>query len=150
VFGGCYVASTLPLNYFTQDDMGEAQVNEAADRHAARRDGPDPARDGGGRRRASLRARWSFATRATSASTQPLAKLDVLLLPKDERTSDRHDLRGAARRILARVSGVESVTVSHPEYASSGGEGHSEIMYGIEGPEPRAPRLYCAADRGAA
>ena len=26
VFGGCYVASTLPLNYFTQDDIEEAQV----------------------------------------------------------------------------------------------------------------------------
>jgi HAE1 family hydrophobic/amphiphilic exporter-1 len=77
-----------------------------------------------------------FATAGDQRQHQPhKAKLDVLLLPKDERhipiDTTFEELRES---ILAAVSGVESVSVSHPEYASSGGEGHSEIMYGIEGP----------------
>jgi HAE1 family hydrophobic/amphiphilic exporter-1 len=38
-------------------------------------------------------------------------------------------------------AGVD-VTVGHPEYASSSGEGYSEIMYGVEGPELRQLEIF--------
>jgi HAE1 family hydrophobic/amphiphilic exporter-1 len=147
VFGGCFVASTLPLNYFTKDDMSEAQVNvkmpigtplTVTDRtvremEAAVADHPY--------------VRAVFATAGDQRQHQPhRAKLDVLLIPKEERRDDIdatfEDLR---RRIVSRVAGAESVTVSHPEYASSSGEGFAEIMYGIEG--PNLDRLAFFADQ---
>jgi HAE1 family hydrophobic/amphiphilic exporter-1 len=85
-----------------------------------------------------------FATAGDQRQHQPhKAKLDVLLLPKDEREAaidvTFEELRES---ILAEVSGVESVTVSHPEYASSSGEGFSEIMYGLEGPSLERLAVY--------
>jgi len=136
VFGGCYVASTLPLNYFTQDDMSEAEVSvklpigtPLAVTDRTLREMEEVVRE-------HPYVRGVFATAGDQRQHQPhRAKLNVLLLPKDERdipiTTTFEELRES---ILARVTGLESVTVSYPEYATSSGEGHSEIMYGIEGP----------------
>ncbi len=136
VFGGCYVASTLPLNYFTKDDMSEAQVNVKLPIGT-----PLAVTDRSLREMEAIVAkhpyvRAVFATAGDQRQHEPhKAKLDVLLLPKDERKvpidTTFEELRSS---IVAGVSGLESVTVSHPEYASSSGEGYSEIMYGIEGP----------------
>ena len=80
---------------------------QAPDRHAARRDGPDAARDGGGRTRKHPYVRAVFATAGDQRQHQPhRAKLNVLLLPKDERDipidTTFEELRES---ILARVTG---------------------------------------------
>jgi HAE1 family hydrophobic/amphiphilic exporter-1 len=150
VFGGCYVASTLPLNYFTQDDMSEAQVNVKLPIGT-----PLAVTDRTLRQieeivRQHPYVRGVFATAGDQRQHQPhKAKLDVLLLPKDERDipvgTTFEELRTS---ILAGVSGLESVAVSYPEYASSGGEGHSEIMYGIEGPDLERLAVYAQQIEG--
>jgi len=60
----------------------------------------------------------------------------VLLAPKDERSVPIDDTFEELRALVvpAVPPGVQ-VSVGHPEYASSSGEGFSQIMYGIEGPE---------------
>jgi HAE1 family hydrophobic/amphiphilic exporter-1 len=136
VFGGCYVASTLPLNYFTQDDLSEAQVNVKLPIGT-----PLTVTDRKVREIEAIVAkhpfvRGVFAQAGDQRQHEPhKAKLNVMLLHKKERTipidTTFDELRTA---IMSGVSGIESVTVSHPEYASSSGEGHSEIMYGVEGP----------------
>jgi hydrophobic/amphiphilic exporter-1 (mainly G- bacteria), HAE1 family len=136
VLGGCFVASTLPLNYFTKDDLAEAQVSvkmpigtPLAVTDRAVREMETAVSD-------HPYVRAVFATAGDQRQHQPhRARLDVLLIPKEERAERVDDtFEDLRRRILARVSNAESVTVSHPEYANSSGEGFAEIMYGIEGP----------------
>jgi hydrophobic/amphiphilic exporter-1 (mainly G- bacteria), HAE1 family len=136
VFGGCFVASTLPLNYFTKDDLSEAQVSVKMPIGTPLAVTDRAVREMEAAVSEHPYVRAVFATAGDQRQHQPhRAKLDVLLIPKEERAEQVDDtFEDLRRRILARVSGAESVTVSHPEYASSSGEGFAEIMYGIEGP----------------
>ena len=136
VFGGCYVASTLPLNYFTKDDLSEAQVNVKLPIGT-----PLTVTDRALREMETIVAkhpyvRGVFSTAGDQRQHEPhKAKLNVLLLPKDERkTPIDQTFEELRKAIVDGVPGLETVTVSHPEYASSSGEGFSEIMYGLEGP----------------
>jgi HAE1 family hydrophobic/amphiphilic exporter-1 len=144
VFGGCFVASTLPLNYFTKDDLAEAQVSVKMPIGTPLSVTDRAVREMEGAVAEHPYVRAVFATAGDQRQHQPhRARVDVLLIPKEERAepidATFEDLR---RRILARVSGAESVTVSHPEYANSSGEGFAEIMYGIEGPNLDRLALY--------
>ncbi|MEN8158571.1 MAG: efflux RND transporter permease subunit [Myxococcota bacterium] len=137
IFGGCYVASTLPLNYFTQDDLSEAQVTAklpigtplgVTDRVMRRIEEaialhPD--------------VRGMFATAGRENEHKPhFLRINVLLTPKDERDvpiqTTFEELR---EQILAGVPEATNLTVAHPEFASGSGEGFYEIMHGIQGPD---------------
>jgi HAE1 family hydrophobic/amphiphilic exporter-1 len=146
VFGGCYVASTLPVNYFTKDDLSEAQVNVKLPIGTPLTVTDRTVREIEGIVAKHPYVRGVFATAGDQRQHEPhKAKLDVLLLPKDERKvpidTTFDELRSS---IVAGVSGLESITVSHPEYATSSGEGNSEIMYGIEGPNLERLAFYAS------
>jgi HAE1 family hydrophobic/amphiphilic exporter-1 len=137
IFGGCYVASTLPLNYFAQDDLAEAQVTAKLPIGA-----PLPVTDATMRRMEQAIAehpyvRGVFATAGSETEHKPhTTRINVLLLPKDERDVPIDTTFDELReRILAAAPEVTNLTVSHPEYSSSSGEGYAEIMHGIEGPD---------------
>jgi HAE1 family hydrophobic/amphiphilic exporter-1 len=137
VFGGCYVASTLPLNYFTQDDIEEAQVTAKLPIGT-----PLSATDRVMRRMEEAVAQHSyvrgvFAVAGSETEHKPhFARMNVLLTPKGEReeriTATFDELR---ERILAVAPEVGDLTVSYPEFANSSGEGFAQIMHGIEGPD---------------
>jgi HAE1 family hydrophobic/amphiphilic exporter-1 len=144
VFGGCYVASTLPLNYFTQDDIGEAQVTAKLAIGT-----PLAATDRVMRRVEEAVAdhpyvRGVFAVAGSETEHKPhVARLNVLLTPKGEReeriTATFDELR---EQILAVAPEVADLTVSYPEFANSSGEGFAQIMHGIEGPDLHRLELF--------
>ncbi len=137
IFGGCYVASTLPLNYFTQDDLSEAQVTAklpigtplaVTDRVMRRIEetvAPHPY------------VRAVFATAGSESEHKPhFLRINLLLEPKDERAVPIQATFDELRdQILAAVPEVTNLTVAHPEFANSSGEGYAEIMHGIQGPD---------------
>jgi len=137
VFGGCYVASTLPLNYFTQDDMAEAQVTAKLPIGT-----PLSVTDRVMRRMEETIAkhpyvRAVFAVAGSETEHKPnFARLNVLLTPKDARSvriqATFDELRGM---LAAEVPEATDLTVAHPEFANSSGEGFAQIMHGIEGPD---------------
>jgi HAE1 family hydrophobic/amphiphilic exporter-1 len=147
VFGGCFVASTLPLNYFTKDDLAEAQVSVKMPIGTPLAVTDRAVREMEAAVSEHPYVQAVFATAGDQRQHQPhRARVDVLLIPKEERSQRIDDTFEDLRaRILARVSNAESVTVSHPEYANSSGEGFAEIMYGVEG--PNLERLAFYADR---
>ena len=128
-----------------------AGEREAADRHAARGDRPDAARRW--RRSSGSIPTCARCSRrpATKRQHQPhKAKLDVLLLPKDERdVPDRHDLRGAAREHPRGCVGHRVRDGEPPRVRQLGRRGVQRDHVRHRGPEPRAARLLRAADRGA-
>ncbi len=144
VFGGCGVAShACRSNYFTQDDLSEVAVQrEAADRHAARRDGSDAARDGGGASRSTPTCATVFATAGDElpAPAAQGAHEPCCCMPKDERDTPIETTFDEIReRVLQRCCPRARRSRSAiPAYASSSGEGYSDIAYSIAGPGPRA------------
>ncbi len=136
VFSGCGVFATLPTNYFTQDDLSEVAVTAKGPigtplsvtnqtlhaMEAAVRDHPD--------------VLTVFAAAGSEVQHEPhKARLNLLLRPKRER--DR-PIDATFEEIRERVASVlppgSELSVGHPSYASSSGEGYSDIMYGVEGP----------------
>jgi len=144
VFGGCYVASTLPLNYFTQDDIGEAQVTARLPIGA-----PLPATERVMRRMEEVVAahpyvRGVFATAGNETEHKPhTIRINAMLTPKGERservTTTFEELRA---QVLAVAPELEHLTVSYPEYSGSSGEGFAQIMHGIEGPDLHRLELF--------
>jgi HAE1 family hydrophobic/amphiphilic exporter-1 len=136
IFGGCYVASTLPLNYFTQDDLSEAQVTAKLPigtplpvtnrvmRSIEETVAPHPY------------VRAVFATAGSESEHKPhFLRINLLLTPKDEREVPIQATFDELRElILTAVPEVTNLTVAHPEFASGGGEGFAEIMHSVEGP----------------
>jgi HAE1 family hydrophobic/amphiphilic exporter-1 len=134
---GFWVQSTLPIDYFTMDDMSEAQitakhpigtplaVSEETLRRIEEAVRPHP----------YVRTLFGSAGKERQHEPQKIT-VNVLLAPKDERTLPIDDTFEELRALVvpAVPPGVQ-VSVGHPEYASSSGEGFSQIMYGIEGPE---------------
>jgi HAE1 family hydrophobic/amphiphilic exporter-1 len=137
VASGCWVQSTLPIDYFTQDDMSEAQIN------AKFPVGTPLAVTAGAVREIEAAvsrhpyARTVFGTAGSEVRHEPhRLRTWVRLAPKAERDvpidSTFEELRAL---VVESVDPGIEVAVGHPEYASSSGEGYSEIMYGVEGPD---------------
>jgi len=137
VFGGCYVASTLPLNYFTQDDMAEAQVTAKLPIGT-----PLSVTNRVMQRMEEVLAthpyvRHVFAVAGSETDHKPhTARINALLTPKEERSvriTDTFDELRAS--ILAVAPEVTDLSVTYPEFANSSGEGFAQIMHGVEGPD---------------
>jgi HAE1 family hydrophobic/amphiphilic exporter-1 len=137
VASGCGVFSTLPTGYFTQDDLGEAFVTAKLPIGT-----PLAVTD------QTLRAMEAavashpyvvtvFASAGDELQYQPhRARMNLLLKPKAEREVAIHETFAELRERVAAVlpQGTE-ISVAHPMYASSSGEGYNDIAYGVEGPE---------------
>ncbi len=137
VASGCWVRSTLPVDYFTQDDMSEAQIDAKLPVGTPLAVTAAMAREIEAAASRHPYARTVFGTAGNDVRHEPhRLRLYVMLAPKSERDvpidTTFEDLRALVAAVVP--PGVD-VTVGHPEYASSSGEGYSEIMYGVEGPE---------------
>ncbi len=146
VFGGCWVQSTVPVDYFTQDDLSEARVSidlpigtplavtdrvmrdveEAIARH------PD--------------VRGVFASAGNVQQHRPNeAVIDVLLIPKVEREKPIDDTFVELREIARGAApSVEDLTVGHPMYASSSGDDMVDVEYELRGPDLDRLQRYAA------
>jgi len=149
VASGCGVFSTLPTNYFTQDDLSEVFVSaknpigtplSVTDRslralEAAVREHPY--------------VTTVFATAGDERQHQPhRARLNLLLTPKSERDVPIERTFDEIRALVAGAlpPGAE-ISVGHPVYASSSGEGYNDIAYSVQGPDLERIALYAAQIR---
>jgi len=149
VFSGCGVFSTLPTNYFTQDDLGEAFVTAKLPIGT-----PLSVTD------ATLRAMeaaveshpyvvTTFATAGDELQYQPhRARMNLLLTEKTERDVPIAETFEEIRQRVAAVlpPGTE-IGVSHPMYASSSGEGYNDLAYSVQGPDLEQIARYATAIR---
>jgi HAE1 family hydrophobic/amphiphilic exporter-1 len=137
VFGGCGVASTLPLNYFTQDDLSEAQVDLKLPVGTPLSVTARAVRAMEDAVRTHPYVRGTFATAGDELEHRPhKAKMNVMLIEKSEREPLEGTFVELRELIREAVPPEAEVTVGHPEYASTGGDGgFSEIMYGVTGPD---------------
>jgi HAE1 family hydrophobic/amphiphilic exporter-1 len=137
VFAGCGVASTLPINYFTQDDLSEVQVDVKlpVGTPLAVTGRAITAMEAAVRRHPYVRG--TFSTAGDELEHRPhKAKMNVLLIEK----SERDPIEGTFEELRVLVEGElppeAEVSVGHPEYASTGGDGgFSDLSYGITGPD---------------
>ena len=136
VAGGITVATTLPVNFFTQDDLSEARVKLklpvgtplAVTSQVLRRLEEAAA--------SHPHVREVFASVGTTVRHEPnRGRLALRLLPKAERSvpieTTFEELR---QRLRAAAPEAEQISVGHPDYASSSGE-FSELMYSLRGPD---------------
>ena len=137
VASGCWVRSTLPVDYFTQDDMSEVQVTAKHPIGTPLSVSEETLRriEEAVRRHPYTRTIFGTAGKERQHEPQRIV-VNVMLAPKNEREvpidTTFEELRAL---VVAAVPPGVQVSVGHPEYASSSGEGWSEIMYGIEGPD---------------
>jgi HAE1 family hydrophobic/amphiphilic exporter-1 len=146
VFGGCWVQTTLPVDYFTQDDLSEARVSidmpvgtplavtdrvmriveEAVAEHEY--------------------VRGIYASAGSVQQHEPNeARIDVLLIPKKERTHPIDDTFVELRLIAAEAAPeVEDLSVGHPSYASSSGDEMVDLEYDLRGPNLEQLSTYAA------
>jgi HAE1 family hydrophobic/amphiphilic exporter-1 len=146
VVSGCWVRSTLPVQYFTQDDMSEAQID-------AKHPIGTPLAVTAGTMRAIEQVvarhpsvRTVFGAAGSEVQHEPHElRMNLMLAPKRERDVPIDATFEELRELVAAAvpPGVE-ISVGHPEYASSSGEGWSTIQYGIEGPELARLERYAA------
>ncbi len=135
VVGGLWVASTLPFDLFSRDDLNEASVRArlpvgtplaATDRIARRMEGlladhPD--------------VRGVYAVTGSEILHEPnVARLDVILHPKHERdhpiTQTFDELR---ERLAAELPELQEFSVGFPAYVDSG-DG-ADLAYSLQGPD---------------
>ncbi len=137
VFSGCGVFSTLPTGYFTQDDLGEVFVTAKLPIGT-----PLSVTDATLRTMEAAAAAHPyvvtvFASAGDELQYQPhKARMNLLLTPKSDREVPIHE---TFEEIRARVAAVlppgTEISVAHPMYASSSGEGYNDIAYSVEGPD---------------
>jgi len=146
VASGCWVQSTLPVDYFTQDDMSEAQINAKFPVGTPLAVTASAVREIEGVVSRHPYARTVFGTAGSEVRHEPhVLRTWVRLASKDERDVPIDTTFEELRALVATVLPPEvEVAVGHPEYASSSGEGYSEIMYGVEGPELGQLELFAA------
>jgi len=137
VASGCWVQSTLPVDYFTQDDMSEAQINAKFPVGTPLSVAADAVRKIEAAVSQHPYARTVFGTAGNEVRHEPhVLRTWVRLAPKGERDVPIDTTFEELRALVATALPADvEVAVGHPEYASSSGEGYSEIMYGVEGPE---------------
>ncbi|HEU4428391.1 MAG TPA: efflux RND transporter permease subunit, partial [Myxococcota bacterium] len=149
VASGCGVFSTLPTNYFTQDDLSEVFVSaknpigtplSVTDRSLR-------AMEAAVREHAYVTT--VFATAGDERQHQPhRARLSLLLTPKSERDVPIEETFDEIRALVADAlpPGAE-IAVGHPVYASSSGEGYNDIAYSVQGPDLERIARYAAQIR---
>jgi HAE1 family hydrophobic/amphiphilic exporter-1 len=137
VASGCFVRSTLPVNYFTRDDMSEAQVDAKHPIGTPLAVTARTMRDVEAALARHPEVRTVFGAAGNEVQHEPhKLRLNAMLAPKAERERPIDATFEELRALVAAAvpPGVE-VSVGHPEYASTSGDGWSSIQYGIEGPE---------------
>jgi HAE1 family hydrophobic/amphiphilic exporter-1 len=146
VASGCWVQSTLPVDYFTQDDMSEAQINAKFPVGTPLSVSAGVVREIEAAVSRHPYARTVFGTAGSEVRHEPhRLRTWVRLAPKAERDVPIDTTFEELRELVAESvdPGIE-IAVGHPEYASSSGEGYSEIMYGVEGPDLGQLELFAA------
>ncbi|MCP5058923.1 MAG: efflux RND transporter permease subunit [bacterium] len=135
VGGGCGVMTTMPFNYFTRDDMGEAFVRvklpigtPLAVTERMLQGMEDAIRQ-------HPEVQDTLAIAGDSRKHEPhRGGISVYMTKKQEREKGIHELFEELRVIAASTSrGVEQLSVGHPEFKAGGD--YSEIEYSIQGPD---------------
>jgi len=149
VASGCGVFSTLPTNYFTQDDLSEVFVSakNPIGTPLAVTDQTLRAMEAAVREHPYVAT--VFATAGDERQHQPhKARLNLLLISKDERDADIHVTFEEIRERVASVLPPDTeISVGHPVYASSSGEGYNDIAYSVQGPDLERIARYAAQIR---
>jgi HAE1 family hydrophobic/amphiphilic exporter-1 len=136
VLGGCGVASTLPFNLYSTEDLNEVLVQakfpigtplSVTDRLLRRMEAevlghPD--------------VRDAIASAGNETRHEPhRARIEAMLIPKQEREHPLpetfHDLR---TRLLAAIPEAEEITVGLPTYGDTEGT-HTDLNYSLQGPD---------------
>ena len=136
VFGGCWVQTTLPVDYFTQDDLSEARISLKMPVGTPLLVTDATVRKIENAVMAHPYVRGVFSsTGSVQEHTPNEAHLDVLLIPKKERDVPIDDTFVDLRAIVNEVVvGAENLSVGHPMYASSDGDGMVDLEYDLRGP----------------
>ena len=137
VAGGCWVQTTLPVDYFTQDDLSEVRISfdlpvgtplsvtDVAMRRIEEAVAPHPY------------VRGVFAAAGDEQRHAPNeAHLDVLLLPKTERSTPIEQTFAELRTLaMAAAPELDEMTVGYPMYASSDGGEMVDVEFELQGPQ---------------
>jgi HAE1 family hydrophobic/amphiphilic exporter-1 len=137
VLSGCGVFSTLPTGYFTQDDLGEVFITAKLPIGT-----PLAVTDATLRRMEDAVASHpyvvtTFVSAGDELQYQPhRARMNLLLKDKSEREVEIHQTFDELRaRVAAVLPPDTEISVTHPMYASSSGEGYNDIAFSVEGPD---------------
>jgi HAE1 family hydrophobic/amphiphilic exporter-1 len=138
VIGGCGVASTLPFDLYTNDDLNEVAVRAKLpigtplskteqllrQMEAAVVQHPD--------------VQNAFAVAGNETIHEPhRARMDVMLIPKAERD---HPIEQTFEELRAALEAaapdlVEEISVGFPQYAASETNDFTDLSYSLQGPE---------------
>lgn len=136
VLGGCAVASTLPVNLLTREDLSEIEVNVKLPVGT-----PLAVTDGVTRRIEDILARHPyvrdvFATSGEERKHKPNhARIQVRLLPKERRSVPiRQTFDEVREQLLAAIPEAEHISVGFQEYGDTGDD-ISDLTYSVLGPE---------------
>ncbi len=146
VFAGCAVQRTLPVDYYTQDDLSEVRVSakmpvgtpllvtDATLRRIERTVSAHPY------------VRAVFASAGSESRHEPQrAHLDLILIPKSERDRPIEHTFGELRQMLAPIAAeLDDLSVGYPIYAEGSGD-HAEFEYDLRGPSLAQLEQYGAA-----
>lgn len=137
IWAGLQVAAGLPVNYYTQDDLSEAQINFELPVGT-----PFPVTLDTMIRIEDVVEEHPFVTGTFSVIGHPVrhaphrGKLFAMLADKTERDVPAEQTFAELReRVMAKLPELDDLTVGHPNYASSSDEGYSEIQHSLVGPD---------------
>jgi HAE1 family hydrophobic/amphiphilic exporter-1 len=135
IVGGCSVASTLPFDLYSNDDLNEVKINAKLPVGT-----PLGATDRLTRRMESVVAKHPdvlgvFAVTGNEILHEPnRIRLDVILHPKAERDHHIQQTFAELRAELAEaLPEIPEFSVGFPAYADSGD--HSDLAYSLRGPD---------------
>jgi HAE1 family hydrophobic/amphiphilic exporter-1 len=136
VLGGCGVASTLPFDLYSQEDLNEVLVQakfpigtplSVTDRLLRRMEAevighPD--------------VREALAAAGDETRHEPhRAHIELMLIPKERREHPIHETFHVLRtRLLAAVPEAEEITVGLPTYGDTEGT-YTDVSYSLQGPD---------------
>ena len=135
VVGGLLVASGLPLNLYSRDDMGEVAV-QAKLPIGTPLAATDRAMHGMEELlRAQPFVRDVFVAAGSAVRHEPhIARATVMLVPKRERTEDIETTFGEFRSRLEALLPQAEIAVGHPAYGE-GDAGFTSLVYSLRGPD---------------
>ncbi len=136
VGGGCAIMSTVPVNYFTKDDLGEALVKAKLPIGTPLAATERTLRKMEQAIRTHPEVKDTLAIAGDHLRHEPhRARVSVFLSGKNDREQSLNEIFIELREIVdAALPDLQDLAVSHAEYGTGGGE-FSEIEYGIRGPD---------------